>query len=156
MVLLTTDKGIRRLNRDFRGIDRATDVLSFPAGPIPGDKAGELPAGDLAISVETARRQAAEQRHALTCELKVLILHGLLHLAGYDHEKDDGRMARRERKLRIELGLPSALIERSDQGAAARNFSRRRPARREPGADLSSAAAGRAAARPARRRSRKP
>jgi probable rRNA maturation factor len=70
-------------------------------------------AGDLAISVETARRQAADQGHALTCELKVLILHGLLHLAGYDHEADNGKMARREQKLRASLRLPHGLIERT-------------------------------------------
>jgi len=63
-------------------------------------------AGDLAISVETARRQAADQSHALTCELKVLILHGLLHLAGHDHETDAGEMQRREQSLRAKLELP--------------------------------------------------
>jgi len=123
-VLLTADKEIRRLNRDFRGIDKATDVLSFPAEPMPGPKAAELPAGDLAISVDTARQQAAEQGHALTCELKVLILHGLLHLAGYDHETDNGLMARRERLLRTKLGLPLGLIERSAddrKSSAAKN-----------------------------------
>ena len=119
-VLLTTDKAIRRLNRDFRGIDKATDVLSFPAERIPGPKSAEQSAeqaaGDLAISVDTARKQAAEQGHRLSIELKVLALHGLLHLAGYDHEIDDGRMARSERKLRAELGLPLGLIERANQG----------------------------------------
>lgn len=109
-VLLTTDQEIRRLNRQFRGIDSPTDVLSFPpAGPC----AQEI-AGDLALSVETARRQAADHGHALACELKILILHGLLHLAGYDHEADEGRMARRERKLRAQLRLPIGLIERAD------------------------------------------
>jgi hypothetical protein len=73
-------------------------------------------AGDLAISVTTALGQAAEQRHSLSTEIKVLILHGLLHLAGYDHEADDGKMARRERVLRGRLGLPQGLIERA--GAA--------------------------------------
>ena len=108
-VLLTTDGKIRQLNRQFRGMDKATDVLSFPAAEAV---AGEV-AGDLAISVPTALRQAREQEHGLGVELKVLILHGLLHLAGYDHERDDGRMARRERSLRGRLGLPEGLIERS-------------------------------------------
>jgi probable rRNA maturation factor len=112
-VLLTTNRAIRSLNRRFRGVNKATDVLSFPANPIPGLKATDIPAGDLAISVQIARRQAGEQGHALTCELKILILHGLLHLAGYDHETDNGRMARRERLLRAKLGLPQGLIERS-------------------------------------------
>lgn len=107
-VLLTTDRAIRKLNRQFRGIDKATDVLSFPA---PAAVAGQV-AGDLAISVPTAMRQAQEQGHALSIEVKVLMLHGLLHLAGHDHETDTGQMARRERMLRGRLGLPQGLIER--------------------------------------------
>ena len=119
-VLLTTDSAIRRLNRTFRGKNKATDVLSFPAAQPslvsktrPGAPARQQVSGDLAISVETARRQAAEQGHSLAVEVKVLMLHGLLHLAGYDHENDDGKMERRERVLRERLGLPSGLIERS-------------------------------------------
>ena len=110
-VLITTDAEVRRLNWRFRGIDRATDVLSFPVGAMPAGK--ERIAGDLAISVPAARRQAAEQGHSLLVELKVLMLHGLLHLAGYDHEADGGKMARRERVLRARLGLPQGLIERA-------------------------------------------
>lgn len=109
-VMLTTDKAIRRLNRDFRGMDKATDVLSFPADALMGRR--QNIAGDLAISVPTARRQSIEQGHALGTELKVLMLHGVLHLAGYDHESDSGEMARRERALRTKLGLPQGLIER--------------------------------------------
>jgi probable rRNA maturation factor len=119
-VLLTTDTAIRRLNRTFRGKNKATDVLSFPAAKLsqvskarPGTPAHQQVSGDLAISVETARRQAGEQGHALAVELKVLMLHGLLHLAGYDHETDAGKMERRERLLRARLGLPQGLIERS-------------------------------------------
>jgi probable rRNA maturation factor len=108
-VLLTTDRKIRRFNRQFRDKDEATDVLSFPA---PEAVAGEV-AGDLAISVPTALRQAHDEGHSLAVEIKVLMLHGLLHLAGFDHETDDGRMARRERLLRKRLGLPLGLIERS-------------------------------------------
>lgn len=116
-VLLTTDRTIRRLNRRYRGKNKATDVLSFPAEDlIQNHRKKEKIAGDLAISVDTARKQSAEQGHALTCELQVLILHGLLHLAGYDHEMDNGRMARRERQLRARLGLPLGLIERSGNG----------------------------------------
>jgi probable rRNA maturation factor len=107
-VLLTTDASIRGLNRRFRGKNQATDVLSFPA---EGLGARET-AGDLAISVTTAMRQAREHGHGLWTEIKVLILHGLLHLAGYDHETDGGRMARRESVLRAELRLPQGLIER--------------------------------------------
>ena len=109
-VLLTGDDAIRRLNRKFRGKNRPTDVLSFPAASMHGS---EKIAGDLAISVASARRQAIEQGHALSTEIKVLMLHGLLHLAGYDHETDQGRMARREAVLRTRLGLPHGLIERA-------------------------------------------
>jgi probable rRNA maturation factor len=114
-VLLTTDAYLRKLNRQFRGKDKATDVLSFPAeGSFPAQGIGaEEMAGDLAISVPTAREQAVEQGHSLSTEIKVLILHGLLHLSGYDHEADEGKMARRERLLRTRLGLPQGLIERA-------------------------------------------
>jgi probable rRNA maturation factor len=108
-VLLTTDAAIRKLNRQFRGKNTATDVLSFPASGL----GAEGIAGDLAISVTTALGQAAEQGHSLSTEIKVLVLHGLLHLAGFDHEVDDGKMARRERVLRAKLRLPQGLIERA-------------------------------------------
>jgi probable rRNA maturation factor len=120
-VLLTTDAKIRRLNRQFRGQNKVTDVLSFPAPEVVAQEV----AGDLAISVPTARRQAREQRHALAIELKVLILHGLLHLAGYDHERDDGKMARRERRLREQLGLPKGLIERVANSTRAAKAARK-------------------------------
>jgi probable rRNA maturation factor len=115
-VLLTTDTAIRRLNRQFRGKNKATDVLSFPAvapGPLKI-------AGDLAISIPTARRQAEDRGHSLAIEIKVLMLHGLLHLAGYDHEVDTGRMARREQRLRVRLRLPHGLIERASPGRNSR------------------------------------
>jgi probable rRNA maturation factor len=121
-VLLATDATIRDLNRRFRAKDEATDVLSFPAKPLKNTNAAERVAGDVAIGVETARRQAAEQGHALATEIKVLILHGLLHLAGYDHETDAGKMQWRERQLRARLGLPQGLIER----AAAKSTKTRR------------------------------
>jgi probable rRNA maturation factor len=110
-VLLTTDTEIRRLNHEFRGKNKATDVLSFPA-PEPLNGTPHT-AGDLAISVETAARQAEEGGHALFAELEVLVLHGVLHLAGYDHESDAGQMERREAKLRRRFGLSAGLIERS-------------------------------------------
>ena len=108
-VLLTTDAAVKDLNRRFRRKNKATDVLSFPAGTVGPEKI----AGDLAISVDTARRQSAACGHSLGIELKVLMLHGLLHLAGYDHENDAGRMAKRERLLRGKLNLPQGLIERA-------------------------------------------
>lgn len=118
--LLTTDTVIKRLNRQFRGKNKATDVLSFPSDSTQVSekrrpKVPERIAGDVAISVPRARRQAEERGHSLGIELKVLMLHGLLHLAGYDHETDNGTMARREQKLRAKLGLPQGLIERAEK-----------------------------------------
>ena len=114
-VLLTTDAAIAKLNKQFRGKNKATDVLSFPAAGL----GAEGMAGDLAISVTTALGQAAEQGHSLSTEIKVLVLHGLLHLAGFDHEADEGQMARRERLLRAKLKLPQGLIERVAASAVA-------------------------------------
>lgn len=116
-VLLTTDAAIRRLNRRFRGKNKATDVLSFPAAGVGAEQI----AGDLALSVPTALRQAVERGHSLSIEIKVLMLHGLLHLAGYDHETDTGQMARRERLLRARLGLPHGLIERTAKPSPQRS-----------------------------------
>ncbi len=99
------DRAIRRLNREFRGQDRPTDVLSFPADPVGGDNLSYL--GDLVISVETARRQAVQHRISVARELKNLIIHGLAHLCGYDHETDNGEMNRLERRLRRRLILSS-------------------------------------------------
>lgn len=110
-VLLTSDAAMRDLNRRFRGKDRPTDVLSFPSEHLV--RGTEKIAGDLAIGVETAQRQSVEQGHALGTEIRVLMLHGLLHLAGYDHEIDAGAMERREQRLRARLGLPLGLIERA-------------------------------------------
>lgn len=105
-VALVSDARIRTLNRTFRKKDKATDVLSFPA-----DEPGQL--GDVVIAVGVARRQAAAAGHPFATELRVLALHGLLHLLGYDHEHDDGRMGRLERRLRREGGLREGLIERA-------------------------------------------
>jgi probable rRNA maturation factor len=107
-VLLTGDTALRALNRKYRHKDKATDVLSFPAA-----ETAEGVAGDLVISLETALLQARERGHTLEMEIKVLLLHGLLHLAGYDHEADNGTMHRKEARLRRELGLNSGLIERA-------------------------------------------
>ena len=128
-VLLTADPAIKRLNQIFRGIDKATDVLSFPAQTVPTRKRASssgssrharVPtvAGDLAISLDTAARQATEFGHTLLIELKILMLHGLLHLAGYDHETDAGEMAALEERLRRRFRLPVALIARSLGGSS--------------------------------------
>jgi probable rRNA maturation factor len=121
-VLLTTDKGIRGLNRRFRKKNKATDVLSFP---VDDPRFGS--AGDLAISVNTAMRQAEVHGHRLSTELRVLMLHGLLHLAGMDHETDEGQMSRKEQRLRTRLKLPSGLIERVE--SPGKRMSKARSAR---------------------------
>jgi probable rRNA maturation factor len=136
-VALLTDDRVRALNRRYRRVDRVTDVLSFAmaagdsgalvAPRTAGGRRGTLRTtavrssrasgsvwlGDVAIAMGAARRQAREARHPLATELRVLALHGLLHLLGYDHARDQGRMARLERRLRREGGLPSGLIERT-------------------------------------------
>jgi probable rRNA maturation factor len=142
-VLITGDAELRRLNRDFRRQDYATDVLSFPTNPEPNgnvnspqrrrvrrDKRREnreqaegkgqdsrLGAeqrflGDVAISLGRARAQAREFGHSIEQEVQILMLHGVLHLCGHDHEADSGAMARAEKRWRAKLGLPNGLIER--------------------------------------------
>ncbi len=115
-VLLTTDERMQELNRTFRRRNKPTDVLSFPAAPAAF--AGEESSGDLAVSIDTARRQAERLGHALLVEVEILILHGLLHLAGLDHELDSGQMGRRESRLRREFGLPAGLIQRTAKAAS--------------------------------------
>ena len=105
--LIADDGELRRLNRDFRKQDYPTDVLSFPSGDANGF------AGEIAISFDRARAQASEQGHPVDQETRVLMLHGVLHLIGFDHETDNGRMARVERRWRKILGLPAGLIERA-------------------------------------------
>lgn len=107
-VCLVSDHTIRRYNRKYRGKDEPTDVLSFP------DEAPDW-AGDVMISAETAARQARRLRHSVETEIKILALHGVLHLLGYDHEDaaDRGRMARVENRWRAQFALPGGLIERA-------------------------------------------
>jgi len=135
-VALVGDAAMRGLNHRFLGKDYATDVLSFPAGPSGDDEprlalpprrgrtsssvgspkpapASLAALGDLAIATGVARRQAREHGHTLSTELRVLALHGLLHLLGYDHEADRGRMRQVEERLRRQAGLPSGLIARA-------------------------------------------
>ena len=108
--LISGDAELRRLNRDFRGKDYPTDVLSFPAGPWPQAPGPRL--GDVAISLPRARAQARRSGHSITQEIRILMLHGVLHLLGMDHETDGGRMARVEKRWRTRLALPNGLIER--------------------------------------------
>ena len=102
-ILIATNKRLRELNRRFRRKDKPTDVLSFPRPS----------GGDIAISAQIALENAQRYGHSLAIELKILVLHGMLHLAGYDHESDNGRMARAESRLRSQLKLPVSLIDRT-------------------------------------------
>lgn len=104
--LITSDTELQSLNRKFLRKDYPTDVLSFPSGEAD-------PIGDIAISLQRARAQAREWAHSPEDEIRILLLHGLLHLRGYDHESDSGRMARTEKRWRTKLGLPGGLIERA-------------------------------------------
>lgn len=115
-IAFVSDRKMRELNRDFRGKDSTTDVLSFPFEPdefaITADSSRQPPEGgtpnadflgDIVISLEQASRQAAENGLTIEEEVKQLILHGILHLCGYDHETDDGEMNARELELRMLL-----------------------------------------------------
>jgi probable rRNA maturation factor len=110
-VLITGSSRVQALNRRFRRKNKPTDVLSFPR---------EEGGGDIAISADIARQNARRYGHSTRDEVKVLVLHGMLHLAGYDHESDHGRMAAREARLRAQLRLPGSLIERAQAGAAGK------------------------------------
>jgi probable rRNA maturation factor len=112
-VMITSSREMRTLNRRFRRKDRATDVLSFP--PLLGTENGF--AGDVAISAEIAVSNARRLGHTAADEIRILTLHGILHLAGYDHEEDSGEMARKEQRLRKALGLPGGLIQRNASGS---------------------------------------
>ena len=110
-ICVTSNRELQALNRRFRRKNKPTDVLTFPSAS-PGLR------GDIAISLEIAAANAAELGHSLANEVKILILHGMLHLAGYDHEIDDGEMQARESELRKKFKLPISLIERAHSSAA--------------------------------------
>jgi probable rRNA maturation factor len=113
-VLITSSSELQQLNRRFRGKNQPTDVLSFPAASI--NHKGDFPfvhTGDIAISADIAAENARRYGHSIADEIGILMLHGMLHLSGYDHESDQGEMEKRELQLRRKLGLPAALIQRS-------------------------------------------
>lgn len=118
-IRITSSREMKALNLRFRKKNKATDVLAFPAGTPEA-------AGDIAISEEIAAANAAGLGHSLETELKILILHGLLHLAGYDHESDAGEMYAQEAELRRQFKLPLGLIERSHAVPHAARPGRRR------------------------------
>jgi len=108
-LILTDNATIRAMNAEHRGIDQPTDVLSFPLEKVPF-----APLGEIVISVEYARNKAGEYGNTLDEEIALLFLHGLLHLLGYDHETDSGRMRQKEAELIRRFGLPESLIVRTE------------------------------------------
>ena len=114
-VLVSSNSRLRDLNRRFRRRNNPTDVLSFPRPS----------GGDIAISAQIARDNARLYGHSFVEELKILVLHGMLHLAGYDHESDNGRMARLESRLRARLKLPASLIDRAHAPVKSTRATRR-------------------------------
>ena len=108
-LILTTDEEIKKLNKEHRNKDKATDVLSFPLENIPG-----MLLGSIVISVDTAKRGAEEFGHSVENEIKLLFIHGLLHLLGYDHEIDNGEMREKEKEIIEKFNLPKSLIIRND------------------------------------------
>lgn len=122
-VLVTGSSELRSLNRQFRGVDKPTDVLSFP--PPKEGREARSSAGEVAISADIARENARRLGHSVADEIKILVLHGVLHLAGFDHEHDHGEMAREESRLRQQLKLETGLIERTQPRAPARGRKRR-------------------------------
>jgi probable rRNA maturation factor len=118
-ICITSNREIQSLNWRFRRKNRPTDVLTFPSA-VP------YVAGDIAISLEIAATNADQLGHSMDTEVKILILHGMLHLAGYDHEIDDGEMEAKEAALRMQLKLPVGLIQRSQESAGGTRKNRER------------------------------
>jgi probable rRNA maturation factor len=111
-LFVTSSAEVRSLNRRFRGKNIETDVLSFPADSHETLRTSRM-AGEIAISADVAKQSAVRLGHSAAEEVKILALHGILHLAGFDHERDNGQMERKERRLRVALRLPAGLIERA-------------------------------------------
>jgi probable rRNA maturation factor len=130
-VLVTSSAELRSLNRRFLGADKATDVLSFPSSA--ADLQARRVAGDVAISADIARENAGRLGHTVADEVKILVVHGVLHLAGFDHERDNGEMARKESRLRRQLKLEAGLIERTGP-RAGKGLTRKERRDRTPGA----------------------
>lgn len=107
-LVFVNDDEMRKINREQRGIDKATDVLSFPYEQVPGGLMGSV-----VISTDTASRVAAGLGHSIECEIALLFLHGVLHILGYDHEIDDGQMRGKEKEVIEHFNLPDSLIIRN-------------------------------------------
>lgn len=127
-VLVTSNAAVRSLNLRFRRQNKATDVLSFPSTSLSESRNAANLAGDVAISADIALKNSFRLGHPAAQEIKILALHGILHLAGFDHERDNGQMARKEANLRRALGLSAALIERvnTERAQPARSTKRGR------------------------------
>lgn len=111
--LLFVESGeMREINREYRGMDKTTDVLSFPLSE--SDTIGYI--GSVIIDIETAKKVSDELGHAINDEIDLLLVHGILHLLGYDHEEDSGEMYEKEREILTELGIGSGLIQRGEAG----------------------------------------
>jgi probable rRNA maturation factor len=108
-LICTDDETIRQINREYRQIDKATDVLSFPFDPMP-----MAPLGSMVISMDHVQKGAQAHDHSEADETALLFIHGLLHLLGYDHECDNGEMREEERRLIEKFGLPKSLIVRTE------------------------------------------
>jgi probable rRNA maturation factor len=131
-VLVTNSDELRSLNRRFRAADKPTDVMSFPS-PLAARDGAKSVAGEVAISADIARDSAKRLGHSVADEVKILALHGILHLAGFDHEHDQGEMGREESRLRRQLKLEVGLIERA-QARASKILPREERKGRPPGA----------------------
>lgn len=130
-VLVAGSAAVRSLNRQFRGKNKATDVLSFPfSSPSGGPRNKVGLVGEIAISADIAVQNAVRLGHSPAQEIRILTLHGILHLAGMDHERDNGEMARKEATFRRTLKLPAALIERTESAKPRRRISPTKAARR--------------------------
>ena len=108
-LILTTDEEIKEINKQFRNKSKPTDVLSFPLVDMPG-----MPLGSIIISIDTAKKEAKRFGHSIDDEIKLLFLHGLLHLLGYDHETDNGEMRAKEEEIIKKVNLPNSLIVRNE------------------------------------------
>ncbi|BAF72219.1 MULTISPECIES: rRNA maturation RNase YbeY [Sulfurovum] len=114
-LIITDNENIQELNREYRDRDNPTDVLSFPLEtPFTEQSVFDIPLGTIVISADFVRERAKTYGHTEQDELKLLFIHGLLHLLGYDHETDEGEMRQKEREIIEEFGLPSSLIIRND------------------------------------------
>jgi len=111
-LIFVDSKEMQELNKNFRQIDKTTDVLSFPLDFMDG-----LPLGSLAINIELAKQKSKELGHSLEDEISLMFIHGLLHLLGYDHEKDSGQMREKESELIDQFCLPKSLIVRSEDAS---------------------------------------